>query len=244
MNKMGKRILVIALAVILLAAVAVLANVSPMLLMKPTETGKVLDTGIYAVKNNRNSLFLIESNDGYIVIDAGSDAAAAEDSLKQIPIDPLNVKYVLLTHSDYDHVASLKLFSNAQIYMNIDEMQMIDGSTHRNAFGSNSLPEGIDLDKLVLLEDGQKLMLGEKTVECIQMPGHTPGSMAYLLDGQYLFTGDAFKVSNNIMNIHPYTMDKETSKESMRRLDSIRSGSQLILTAHYGYHKADELKLK
>ena len=242
MKKIQKRIMLIVLAVIVLIAATVLVYVFPMLSMNPMETGKILDTGIYAIKNNSNNLFLIESDDGYIVVDAGSDADKVAQTLNQVSIDALDVKYVLLTHSDYDHVASLNLFSNAQIFISEDELQMVNGQSKRNAFSSNTLPDGIDKEGLTLLADGQELKLGEHTVECIKTPGHTPGSMVYLLDGQYLFTGDAFKVSDNTIDVHPFTMDEEISKESILQLDSVLNRSQLVLTAHYGYYQADTIR--
>jgi len=242
MKKIQKRIILIVLAVIVLIAATALVYVFPMLSMNPMENGKILDTGIYAIKNNSNNLFFIESDDGYIVVDAGSDADKVAQTLNQVSIDALDVKYVLLTHSDYDHVASLNLFSNAQIFISEDELQMVNGQSKRNAFSSNTLPDGIDKEGLTLLADGQELKLGEHTVECIKTPGHTPGSMVYLLDGQYLFTGDAFKVSDNTIDVHPFTMDEEISKESILQLDSVLNRSQLVLTAHYGYYQADTIK--
>jgi glyoxylase-like metal-dependent hydrolase (beta-lactamase superfamily II) len=44
-----------------------------------------------------------------------------------------------------------------------------------------------------LLEDGQELALGELTVRVIHTPGHTPGSVCYLVGGN-LFTGDTLFV--------------------------------------------------
>jgi len=242
MKKIQKRIMLIILAVIVLIAATALVYVFPMLSMNPMETGEISDTGIYAIKNNSNNLFFIESDDGYIVIDAGSDADKVAQTLNQVSVDALDVKYVLLTHSDYDHVASLNLFPNAQIFISEDELQMVNGQSKRNAFSSNTLPDGIDKEGLTLLADGQELKLGEHTVECIKAPGHTLGSMVYLFDGQYLFTGDAFKVSDNTIDVHPFTMDKEISKQSILQLNSVLNRSQLVFTAHYGYYQTDTIK--
>ena len=234
----------ILIAVLLIAAMG-LMYVFPMMSMTPSETGEILDTGIFAVNNQLNCLYFIETDAGYIVIDAGSNAKAVEQTLIEKNISPLDVKYVLLTHSDSDHVASLPLFTNAQIYMSEDELRMVDGTIKRNIYGVfNFLPDDIKLSSLSLLKEGEQLNLGEHTVECIKVPGHTPGSMAYLLDGQYLFTGDAVKVKNNMMSIHPFTMDKKTAEESIRNLSELNNENILVITAHYGYYNESDLKIK
>ena len=241
MKKTLKILLMGTLIAVLLIAAMGLIYVFPMMSMTPSETGEILDTGIFSVNNQLNSLYFIETDAGYIVIDAGSNAMAVEQTLIEKNISPLDVKYMLLTHSDSDHVASLSLFTNAQIYMSEDELRMVDGTIKRNLYVFNSLPDDINLSNLFLLKDGEQLNLGEHTVECIKVPGHTPGSMAYLLDGQYLFTGDAVKVKNNMMSIHPFTMDKKTAEESIQNLSGLNNENILVITAHYGYYNAADL---
>ncbi len=242
MKKVWKRIACIILIVLVLCAVVALINYYPILTMKPAASGKIPSTEIRVMKNNFGSLYFIKGTDGFILIDAGSNAAAVKNELEQFPVDASEVKYILLTHSDSDHVAALNLFPNARIFISKDEMQMLNGTTKRSPVGYNALSAGIDLDTLVPLTDKQELELGGHTIECIQAPGHTPGSMAYFMDGQYMFTGDAFKVNDSITSIHPYTMDKETAGTSIQKLNTLGSKSRLVLTAHYGYFPAAELK--
>jgi glyoxylase-like metal-dependent hydrolase (beta-lactamase superfamily II) len=121
--------------------------------------------------------------------------------------------------------------------MNEDELPLINGKIKRSATGYNSLPSGIDINKIVLLQDGSKLLFDGIKIECIKAPGHTNGSMAYLMDGKYLFSGDAFKVNKGTADIHPYTMDKELAEKTINKLKEISGKSSLILTAHYGYHE-------
>ena len=245
MKKPLKIFLMSFIIVVLLIAAMALIYVFPMMSMTPSETGEIPDTGIFAVNNQLNCLYFIETDAGYIVIDAGSNAEAVAQTLIEENISPLDVKYVLLTHSDSDHVASLPLFTNAQIYMSEDELRMVDGTIKRNIYGVfNSLPDDIKLSSLSLLKEGEQLNLGEHTVECIKVPGHTAGSMAYLLDGQYLFTGDAVKVKNDMMSIHPFTMNKKTAEESIQNLSELNNENILVITAHYGYYNESDLKLK
>ena len=233
-------ILICVLAVLIVVAAIALANIYPMLAMKPVDTGMIESTGITAIKDNKNDVFLFDSGDGYIMIDAGSDSDSVAASLNELSVSPDEIKYIFLTHTDYDHVAALSACKNAQLYMSKNEQQMIDGTVKRNIIKYNSVPP-IDENLLRLVDDGQKIEMNGHTMECIDAPGHTKGSMIYLLDEKYLFTGDAFKVENNHCSLHPYTMDSASAKATISNLQAVINGSEYVITAHYGYYKANEL---
>ncbi len=241
-----KKVLIISgiIVIVLAAAVILLINVMPMLLMKPAETGYIGETGILAVKNARNNIFFIETSDGYIMVDAGSDADAVRESVQEFDIGIPDVRHILLTHSDYDHVAALSLFPEAVIYMSEDELQMVNGQTKRNLTGGNSFPEGTDYNSAILLTDGQELNLGGNTVKCVKTPGHTEGSVSFVLNGEYLFTGDSFRVSGNTAKIHPFSMDRNKSEGSIKILGETAEGTKYTFTGHYGYYESDTLEFE
>ena len=236
MKKVIKRVLLVFATIIILIAGTGLYFYAPMLAMKPAETGQIPSANISAVKNGRNAVYFIKTNSGYIMVDAGTDPQKLETSITESGIDSNDVNWVLLTHSDYDHVAGLPLFPNAQVYLCRDELPLLNGAVKRSPFGGNKMPAGIDINTINLLSNGQELSFGGTKVECMHAPGHTPGSMLYLIDGKYLFTGDAFKVSGKKMSVHPFTMDAKTAKKTIEQMQGIISGSSIILTAHYGYH--------
>ena len=224
----------IIIAIIILLTGAGLYFAFPLLIMAPAETGQISNTNIYAVKNAINTVFFIKTDDSYIMIDAGSNLNKIKTSLKEANINFDDVKRIFLTHSDYDHTAALTLFPNADIYMSEDELPLINGAVKRNLFGGNKMPVGIDIDKIILLSNGQKLLFNGTKVECVKAPGHTNGSMLYLVDNQFLFTGDAFKISNKNISVHPFTMDKKLSKKTIDQLSEIINNSSIVLTSHYG----------
>ncbi len=237
MKKNRKRILIIAAAVIAVILIVALIILYPMLAMRPTETGAIPGTNIIAVQNGRNAVYFVDTGEGFIMIDAGADANALEAGMAANGIGVGDVKWILLTHSDYDHVAGLSLFPSARIFMSEDELGLVNGTVNRNASGGNELPVG--LERLELQRDGKVLMLGGLEVQCWGSPGHTPGHMAYCVEGAtgwYMFTGDAFMLSGGQPGVHPFTMDEAQAAKTIDALRSQLSASEFILTGHYGYY--------
>jgi glyoxylase-like metal-dependent hydrolase (beta-lactamase superfamily II) len=209
-------------------------------LKKSTKTGLIPNTKIISIKFFINKeyyffSYIIKTNNGYIMIDAGFNIKNIEPSLKKAGIGINDVKWILLTHSDSDHVDALPFFPNAKIYMNKDELPLINGTMKRNESFGNKMPDGIDIDKIVLLSNDQELLFEETKIQCLKAPGHTIGSMLYLIDNKYLFTGDALMIKNGKIKIHPFSMDPELSEKTIEELKDTINNSSLILTSHYGF---------
>ena len=214
----------------------ILTGCGTVLFMRPAKTGQIQNTNIHSIRNGIVNVYLINTGNGYIMVDAGTNIKRFEASLAEIGVNVVDIKWILLTHSDGDHVAGLALIPDAEIYMSEDELVLINGTIARNRSRYNSMPDGIDIDKIILLSDAQELTLNGIKIETIKAPGHTPGSMLYLVEGRYLFTGDAFRIVNRRLGVHPFTMDKELSEATIERLRETVNNSSLVLTSHYGVH--------
>lgn len=226
--------LVIAGIVFVILAASVLAYVFPMRSMRPLASGKIEGTDVTAVKSRINNLFFLPAGDDWIVIDAGSDAGGVKREMERLSIDGRKVKRVFLTHTDYDHVASIVLFPNAAIYMNRLEKQMIDGTTIRQFFKKNRLPQLRDTNKIVWMEDQEVIDFGGHKVRMISVPGHTKGAAMYAVDEKYLFTGDAFCPADGRILVHPYTMDKVQARKTIQEIKRELWKYEKVFTAHYG----------
>ena len=208
----------------------------PMLLMPRIETGQIPNTNIYTL-NAMSAVYLIGTDNGYIMIDAGLSVRTLQASLTEVMVNPDDIKWIFLTHSDGDHVGGLTLFQNAEIFMSEDELPLINGTARRNILGGNSMPSGIDIGKINLLGDNQELSMNGVRIVCIKAPGHTIGSMVFLVDDKYLFTGDVLKIKDGNVTVHPYSMDTELSKKTIERLMGNINWS-IVLTSHYGVHNS------
>lgn len=225
---------VVAGIVLVILIILVLIYVFPMFFMHPLASGEIEGTNIITIKNRINNLFFIPSGEDWIVIDAGSDIKSVKQELEQMSIDESKVKSVFLTHTDYDHVASVALFPNAAIYMSKQEEQMIDGSTRRQFLKKNSLPKLSNSNKIIWMMDNEIVDLCEHKIRIIWAPGHTKGSAMYVVDEKYLFTGDAFKAVGEHISVHPYTMDRKQAQWTIQSIRGELKKYVKVFTAHYG----------
>lgn len=199
--------------------------------LRPIETAYIVDS-IYTIKDDIANIFLIKNGKHYISIDAGNSVEGVAEGLKKLNINPDDISAVLLTHSDGDHVNGLSVFAKATVYISKQEEQMINGKTSRFAFFKNSLSGSA----YTTVEDGQVIDLLSSKIQGILVTGHTSGSMCFLINEKYLFTGDALSLKDGKIERfnHFFNMDSETAAKSMSKLTQLPN-AQYIFTAHYGY---------
>ncbi len=235
MNKTLKRILIglgIVITILVLTAVGFgLKMKSEVKKMHVIETKEVVQD-VFAVKNSFVNMFLVKDSDNYIAIDAGADAKAIRGELKKLSIDTAKVVAVFLTHGDGDHTAALSTFINAKIYLSREEEQMINGKTAKMMFMHNH----ISRKDYTLVDDGQKVMIAKILITCISTPGHTPGSMSYLVNDKYLFVGDAFGLKDGKVNKPNsfFSKDMPLAIKSFQKINKLPN-AEYIFTAHAGF---------
>jgi glyoxylase-like metal-dependent hydrolase (beta-lactamase superfamily II) len=197
--------------------------------LSPVETREIAP-GVYAVKDSYVNLFLMKNNDTYIAFDAGNNEKQVLEELLKLKIDPKTVVAVFLTHSDVDHIAALALFENAVIYLPKTEEPMANGQISRFLFMKNQLAHPHEL-----VEDNQILTISGLEIKGISTPGHTPGSMSFLVNETHLFTGDTMGIKNGEVTQFNdlFNMDTRCQRKSITRLAAL-PGVDYIFTAHYG----------
>ncbi|MDP4240745.1 MAG: MBL fold metallo-hydrolase [Bacteroidota bacterium] len=235
MNRTLKRIL-IGLAIVIFFLSLVIGGLylkmrSEMKKMNVIETKEVVHN-IYAIKDSFVNMFVVKDSDRYVAIDAGDDLNAIAVELKRLNVSPVKVTAVLLTHTDGDHVAAIKLFKKATVYLSKDEEQMINGKTSRMMSSHNK----IDTKVYTLLDDQQVIRIGNVRIKAIMTPGHTPGSMSYLVNDKYLFVGDAFSLKAGKIDKPNklFTGDMKTAIQSFKKITNL-PGAEFIFTGHTGY---------
>lgn len=183
--------------------------------MTPSETQEIT-SGIYAIKTNYVNFYLIHDDGGYIAVDAGENREIAAEQMETVGIRPEDVKMVLLTHTHNDHIAALKLFENAVVYSPEHEKQI--HPQHK------------------VIKDSEKVHGENVEIECICTPGHTPGSVSYLINGSNLFVGDTLSLINGEVQLFNtfFNKNSDQQKESVSKVAQL-DGIEYVFTSHYGY---------
>jgi glyoxylase-like metal-dependent hydrolase (beta-lactamase superfamily II) len=202
--------------------------------LRPVKTGKITDN-LYVVKTGTVNFFIYKCDEGIICIDSGFGKHLIMSQLNRIGIDPRGITHLFLTHSDFDHAGGLALFENAKIFLSSNEEPMI---TRKKARMIGLIYNSKIKRTYHLLNDNDVVAVGPIKIRAIATPGHTVGSMSYLVNESILFVGDTFKlIDNKVRSLRQYiNMDTEQQKESigkLARLDNV----QLACTAHTGYTK-------
>jgi hydroxyacylglutathione hydrolase len=200
----------------------------------PIDSKKVSD-GLYVIKTGYfiNCWLMRTAEGGYIAFDAGRDAGKIAEQCAALGIDPDSVVAVFLTHTDKEHTGGIRVFRKASVYLASAEVPVIDGRAHRYAWFA---PDNKLDAPYSTLEDGQSLDVGGYSIRCVLNPGHTIGSMSYLVKG-LLLTGDTLSVKDGtvaLFNDFPFVnMDTNAMRKSISTLARL-PGVERILTAHFG----------
>ena len=80
---------------------------------------------------SRGNSVLIQTDNTKILIDLGVTKSFAEEKLKELEVDPSEIKAILITHTHVDHVQGLKVFLkkyHSKLYVNkiISEEKKLD----------------------------------------------------------------------------------------------------------------------
>lgn len=127
-----------------------------------------------------------EKTNGAIAIDVG-------DNAKFLMLEELKhgfkITDILLTHGHFDHISGVYDFykRGVNVYIGEKELNFIkDGDLNLSSyFGSN-----VNGFEAVGVKDGDELLLNGIKIKVLETPGHTVGSVSYLVEDN-LFCGDA-----------------------------------------------------
>lgn len=127
------------------------------------------------------------------VIDPGfCNEAEREDFFNLMEEEKLTPEAVLLTHGHLDHIggaAELQRRYGIPVYMNEDDRKVVENPDPRLGRLWKRFPDtGFSTSAI---SDGDRLETAGLTFEVITTPGHTPGSVCWLVrDEKLMFTGD------------------------------------------------------
>lgn len=123
-----------------------------------------------------------------VLIDAGDEP---EKIIEVVEKNKVEVKAVYATHGHFDHVLAvrkIKDYSGCRFYIHKEDLPILRRSAEnckrllgRDCFNPPD-PDGY-------IEDKDEITIGEYEIRVMHTPGHTPGSLSYILKDA-VFTGD------------------------------------------------------
>ena len=142
------------------------------------EAVKLFDN-VYAVGNSETAVYALTSSEGIVLLDAGFENKAESvlvPQLQKVGLDPAKVKYILLGHGHADHFGGAKYFQDkygTKIAATAADWDLINAPARGGAAGAKPAKD-------VVLAEGQPFKFGDLTITPIEIPGHTPGSLAFI----------------------------------------------------------------
>lgn len=159
--------------------------------------------------------------------------ASADTLLRDVAAQGLDLRYVLETHAHADHLSAgdhIRQLTGAPIVIGarITEVQKAFIPLFEAA---DVRPDGAVFD--ILMEEGDRLPLGNLDIGAINTPGHTPACMTYLI-GDAAFVGDTlFMPDFGTARTDFPGGDAATLYRSIRRLLALPATTRLFVGHDY-----------
>ena len=121
-----------------------------------------------------NSAWAVKTSAGIILIDTLFGYAAQDeivDGMKKLGLDPADIKYIVVSHAHGDHDGAVKFLQDTY------HPHVILAPKDWELAARQATPYTHDMDAT----DGQKLTLGDTTITIYITPGHTGGTLSFLV---------------------------------------------------------------
>lgn len=135
-----------------------------------------------------NTYLITDSKKNGVIIDPGYDIS---ELLREIEDKSITPSAVLLTHAHYDHVAGIpdlqKKYPDINVYLFEQDKKLLEHlDIQTEMLGAPKIPK-FEVNKI--FNNTENITVGELNFELFHTPGHSQGSISYLIEDK-LFTGD------------------------------------------------------
>ena len=148
------------------------------------EPVKLFDN-LYAVGNSETAVYALTTSKGLVLFDSGfTDKTESEviEGMQKLGLDPASVRYILLGHGHADHFGGAKYFQDhygTQVGTTAADWDLINPANPPANANPNAANQARPRKDVILIA-GQPFKLGDTTITIVAIPGHTPGSLAYI----------------------------------------------------------------
>lgn len=221
------------------------AELKPTFIPVPT----ALAPGLYLLGALEPSVaYVVETTEGLILVDTGLEDSheLLVSQFETLGIDLQDLKLILLTHGHGDHylgALQLQSLTGATLHAGKRDSDVLRNAGPRPAVFSTFPMDHVDIHPTpvdVELSGGETIMLGEARIKVIATPGHTPGSVCYLLEHhglRMLFSGDTIMTMTGDLGTYAtylsprYRGDAEEYLATLQQLQKL-AVPDLLLPGH------------
>ena len=166
---------------------------------------------------NEANCYLVSTDSAAVVIDPAAPFKEARAFLEE---NSEKERYIFLTHFHFDHILGAKELKEKYVCKIVigeqDEIGLYDDTYSLSGWvGLSQEPFYADIK----VTDGDEIPLGGETVKVIHTPGHTAGSVCYMI-GDVIFTGDTLFEYSAGRTDFP-TGDSDTLMASLKKLSKL-----------------------
>jgi metallo-beta-lactamase class B len=197
------------------------------------EPVKVFDN-LYFFGQTEYSVWAITTTEGIVVLDTIFDYSVEDEvaqGMMKMGLDPAAIKYAIVSHAHPDHDGGARFLQEhygTRVIMSPADWDMLDKRT------TGAKPKR-DLEAA----DGQKLTLGDATLQLYITPGHTPGTISTVFQVKDNGTPHMAALWGGV----GLNSDRESVQayiRSARRFSAIvkQAGADIILTNHTDWDRS------
>lgn len=206
-------------------------------------TAKKVAEGVWLIDDQRtDNFYLVEGNEKALLIDTGIGAGDLKkfiESLTKLPLIVVN------THAHHDHINGDFQFTDVFIHPAEIEAAKNSLTKENRTSAANRIiqvnpkydtknilkVDNYKAPNLIPIEEGYVFDLGNRKLEVIETPGHTPGCICLIdKENKLLFSGD-----NNCRHIWLFMGNSTTVETYMKSLEKLMSYSQYFDTILPGH---------
>ena len=200
---------------------------------------------------------ILINKDDLILIDAGFPMflPLIEKAFEEKGLDIRNLRQVILTHHDHDHMGAVKAivtkYPAVKVKCSVEQVPYVLGKKkslrleQAEKFGADAgfiqMLKSVEyLDSVLTLTDNEIICNGVKVIET---SGHMPGHISiYIEPMKTLISGDMLISEGGVLRIadEQFVLDKEAEINSLKKI--VNLGIEKIICFHGGEYKSNNLK--
>jgi glyoxylase-like metal-dependent hydrolase (beta-lactamase superfamily II) len=186
--------------------------------------------------------YVVRSHDHAALVDAGCGYSQIQlfQNIETCGIKLDRIEYLLITHCHFDHTGgamAVRDRTGCKIVAHEREAGFLEEADQRVTaakwYGAFLDPFQVDVK---LKGSRQDLWLGEKRIEAVQVPGHSPGSLVYVTESEglkVLFGQDVHgPLDASLLS------DRDDYRRSLKLLLSLQA--DILCEGHYGVIRGKE----